>query len=138
MRFGGGWVSYCAPARLYDHMVFEQFLSMPGHQAVITAVDTVGAVDLDVRRYVLLVDPPNRVSIGFLAYPPRVGAWKHVIPAEGAKLPADVDVFLIAEVKTTSDSGGQMAGSRIHYSVDDHDYVATTHNTLEIGRCNDD
>ena len=34
---------------------------------------------------------------------------------------------------TTSDGGGHMAGSRIHYSVGDDDYVATTHNSLVFG-----
>jgi hypothetical protein len=118
-------------------MVFEQALTVPGHQAVITSVDTIGAVDLDVRRYVVLVDPPSKMSIGFVKYPPRSPEWEDVIPAEGAKLPADVPVFLVVEVKTTSESGGHMGGSRIHYSIGDDDYVATTHNTLEIGKCND-
>jgi hypothetical protein len=138
MRFGDGWLSGCAPARMYDHMVFQQFLSVPGHQAEITSVDTIGAVGLDVRRYVLLVDPPpGKTTIGFDGYPPTSPAWKDVIPAEGAKLPADADVFLIADAKTKSAAGGHMAGSRIHYSVGDDDYVATTHNSLEIGKCND-
>ena len=137
MRFGDGWLSGCAPARLYDHMVFQQFLSVPGHQAEITSVDTIGAVGLDVRRYVLLVDPPGKTTIGFDDYPPTSPAWKDVIPAEGARLPADAPVFLVAEVTTTSESGGHMDGSRIHYSIGDDDYVATTHNTLEIGKCND-
>jgi hypothetical protein len=127
----------CAPARLYHHMVFEQFLSVPGHQAVITSVETIGAVDLDVRRYLILVDPPSKTSIGFVKYPPRSPEWQDAIPANGAKLPPDVNVFLIADAKTTSASGGHMAGSRIHYSIGDDDYVATTHNTLEIGKCND-
>jgi hypothetical protein len=114
-------------------MVFEQALTVPGHQAVITSVDTIGAVDLDVRRYVVLVDPPGKMSIGLDVYPPSSPAWKHVIPAEGAKLPADAPVSLIAEVMTTSDWGGHLAGSRIHYSVGDEDYVATTHNNLVFG-----
>jgi hypothetical protein len=137
MRFGDGWVRVCGPSRLYTHFVFQQFLTVPGNRAVVTGVDEIDAVGLDVRRYVLLVDPGRKTTIGFDLYPPTSPAWKDVIPAEGARLPADAPVFLVAEVKTTSESGGHMDGSRIHYSIGEDDYVARTHNTLEIGKCND-
>jgi hypothetical protein len=135
MRFGSGWATGCAPAHLNERLVFEQFLSVSGHTAVVTSVDTIGAVGLDIRRYVVLVDPPGKTSIGFDLYPPTSPAWKDVIPAEGAKLPADAPVFLVADVTTTSESGGHMDGSRIHYSIGDDHYVATTHNALVIGKC---
>ena len=70
MRFGDGWVTNCAPPHRYAHMVFEQFLSVPGRQAVITSVDSIDAVDLDVRRYLVLVDPPGKTTIGLDVYPP--------------------------------------------------------------------
>jgi len=136
MRFGDGWVNTCAPVGRYSHMVFDQFLSVPGHDAVSTSVETVDAVDLEVRRYLILVDPPEG-SVGHVQYPPKSPSSRDALPAEGATIPADEPIFLIGDVKTTTSSGGKLSGSCIHYSIAGKDYVATTQNKLEIGQCKD-
>ena len=133
--FGDGQISDCAPADRYQHMVWDQFLRIPGTEdGKLLSVEPRDPQGLEVSRYLVLVNPAHG-SVGFVGYPPTSASWKDAVPAEGASLPAGVPIFLIAEVLTTRESGGTLAGSRVRYQVGKETYAADTNTDLTIGTC---
>jgi len=68
--FGDGQINVCAPAERYHHMVFDQFLRIPGvEDAKLLSVEPRDPQGLEVSRYMVLVNPAHG-AVGFQGYPP--------------------------------------------------------------------
>ena len=135
MRFGNGRIDVCAPLTdAYRHMVFEQYLRIPGRgTATIEDVQPRDAQGLHVTRYLVVVDP-RTASVGAVPYPPESAAWQQAEPALGAEVPRGRPVFMVADVRVDDVDGGTLAGSEIGYRVDGRSYRATGTTTLTVGR----